>query len=161
MPFKVKDLMIDVTSQGHTYTACQPTYLCRIGCTAITQTACQLQCSIIHTIHPCGLIYATVFPTQTACGFGGTQVCFATCLGSETPWNLGLQGDPALGVQQAGSLKEQLKAALQAAEAQEKATEEGLKPQSVADVEMLEKKLNEALDELKVRKTELQKKPVK
>ena len=65
------------------------------------------------------------------------------------------------GAQQAGSLKEQLQAALQAAEAQEKATEESLKPQSVVDVDMLEKKLNEVLDELNVRKSELQKKPAR
>jgi hypothetical protein len=159
MPFKVKDLMIDLTTQGKIRNDCQPTLACRVGGT-VTTPVCGLHCSIIPTVQLCGF-YATLHPTTTICGFAGTLPCLATCLGSETPWTPVLQGDPQTGVQQGASLKEQLQAALQQVEAQEKTTEESLKPQSVADVEMLEKKLNEALDELRVRKTELQKKPAK
>ena len=151
MPFKVKDLMIDVSSESQLrFTPPVTIFCCRLGCTAITEV-CRFYCTVIPT-NPCGYLH-----TYGGCGFPFTHVpCVAgTCAGSETPWT------PQINPQQFGSLKEQLKFALEAAEAQEKAAAESLKPQTVADVEMLEKKLTEALDELRARKAELQKKPAK
>jgi hypothetical protein len=156
MSFKVKDLMIDLTTQGQIHTGCQATYLCRLGCTAVTEV-CHFHNSVIHLCR----LYPTN-PTPTDCGFAATQVCYGSWTPTDTTiYALTITPTPQFGAQQADSLKEQLQAALQAAEAQEKATEESLKPQSVADVDLPEKKLNEARDGLKVRKSELQKKPAK
>jgi hypothetical protein len=55
-------------------------------------------------------------------------------------------------------LKEQLKQHLAEVEKQEKATEESLRPQSVAQVDELQKKLEAALEELKNRRAELEQK---
>lgn len=53
-------------------------------------------------------------------------------------------------------LKEQLKQQLAALEEQEKANEESMKPQSLAEVDDLQQKLQGAMDELKARRAELQ-----
>jgi hypothetical protein len=55
-------------------------------------------------------------------------------------------------------LKDQLKQQLAAVEKQQSATEESLRPQTVAQVDALQKKLEAALDELKARRTELEQK---
>lgn len=54
------------------------------------------------------------------------------------------------------ALKEQLKQQLAAIEEQEKANEESMKPQSVAEVDDLQHKLQGAMEELKSRRAELQ-----
>ncbi len=54
-------------------------------------------------------------------------------------------------------LKAQLKQQLAAVEEQEKATAESLKPQTVAEVDDLQAKLQEAMEELKARRAELEK----
>jgi hypothetical protein len=56
------------------------------------------------------------------------------------------------------ALKDQLKQQLAAVEKQQSATEESLRPQTVAQVDALQKKLEAALDELKARRTELEQK---
>jgi hypothetical protein len=53
-------------------------------------------------------------------------------------------------------LKAQLKQHLAAIEEHEKATNESLKPQTVAEVDDLQKKLQAAMEELKARRTELE-----
>jgi hypothetical protein len=58
-------------------------------------------------------------------------------------------------------LKEQLKQQLAAVEKQHGAAEESLRPQTVAQVDDLQKKLEAALEELKARRTELQQKDKK
>lgn len=55
-------------------------------------------------------------------------------------------------------MKEQLKQQLAEVEKQEKATEESLRPQSVTQVDELQKKLEAALEELKSRRAELEQK---
>ena len=55
------------------------------------------------------------------------------------------------------TLKEQLKQAVAQLEEQERAAEEALKPQTVAEVEQFEQKLNDALGELKNIKEDLRK----
>jgi hypothetical protein len=56
-----------------------------------------------------------------------------------------------------GELKAQLQQQLAAIEEQEKATAESLKPQTVAEVDDLQAKLQGAMDELKARRAELEK----
>jgi phage shock protein A len=55
-------------------------------------------------------------------------------------------------------LKEQLKQQLADVEKQHSAAEESLRPQTVAQVDALQKKLEAALEELKGRRTELEQK---
>ena len=52
-------------------------------------------------------------------------------------------------------MKEQLKQQLAEVEKQEQSAAESLRPQTVAEVDELQKKLQEALDELKARRAEL------
>jgi hypothetical protein len=56
------------------------------------------------------------------------------------------------------ALKEQLNQQLAEVEKQEKATEESLRPQSVAQVDELQTKLEAALEELKSQRAELEQK---
>ncbi|MBV8827824.1 MAG: hypothetical protein JO108_01200 [Acidobacteriaceae bacterium] len=65
---------------------------------------------------------------------------------------------PETSLEALSALKTQLKQQLALIEAQEKAAEESLKPQSVEEVDALEKQLTDALEELKLRRTELQNK---
>ena len=60
--------------------------------------------------------------------------------------------------QELAAVKEQLRRALAEVEAREKATAERMQPQTVEEVEQLEEKLTEALDELRQRKKELKSK---
>jgi hypothetical protein len=80
--------------------------------------------------------------------------CGATlqCAGSIDP------GPIAQG-QDLARLKEQLRQALNNVEAAEKALDERLKPQTVEEVEDLQKKMQDALGALEERKAELQKQP--
>jgi hypothetical protein len=55
------------------------------------------------------------------------------------------------------ALKERLKQHLAEIEKQEKAAEESLRPQTVAEVDDLQKKLQDAMEELKQRRAELAK----
>jgi len=94
------------------------------------------------------------------CSFLGTTAC---CLGASgpphwlTPTLTGTLNTPVL-TGSFGSLKAYLKAALEIEEAREKAMQENQKPQTVEEVEMLERKLKGALEELRARKAELQQK---
>ena len=154
MPFKVKDLMIDVSSALNPALQCHPTLICQLGCSQLL-SGCHLACTYV---------------AFSACHFGCTyylpSICQAasitvtlTCPGSlVTDTGPILQTIPQLSGQALGTLKEQLKQALDAAEKQQAAEAEALKPQTVADVEMLESKLTAALEELRARKAELQKK---
>jgi len=58
-------------------------------------------------------------------------------------------------------LKEQLKQQLADVETQYSAAEESLRPQTVAQVDALQKKLEAAVEELKARRTELEQKDKK
>lgn len=152
MAFKVKDLMIDVTSAGALQ--CHPTLICNFGCTVI-HSHCYLACTYI-AFSACN--YGCSIYSPTYCQYGSITVT-VTCPGSlVTDTTPIIQTIPQLSGQALGNLKEQLKQALDAAEKQQAAEAEALKPQTVADVEMLEGKLNAALEELRARKAELQKK---
>jgi hypothetical protein len=153
MPFKVKDLMIDVTSVTGAL-QCHPTLICHVGCTNIV-SGCHYYCSYL-AFSACH--FGCSFYQPSFCQYGSVTVtltCPGTLVTDTTPI---IQTIPQLGGEALGNLKEQLKQALELAEKQQAGEAEALKPQSVADVEMLEKKLGEALEELRARKAELQKK---
>jgi hypothetical protein len=153
MPFKVKDLMIDVTSVSPAL-QCHPTFICQLGCT-VAISGCHLGCSYI-AFSACH--FGCSFYLPSICQAGSITVTL-TCPGSLiTDTGPILQTIPQLSGLALGNLKEQLKQALEAAEKQQAVEAEALKPQTVADVEMLESKLTGALEELRARKAELQKK---
>ncbi len=144
MPFKVKDLLIDVSAtQALTPTIqCHPTLIaCHYGCTYFI--SCHYACSQV----------------ASYCQYGSVPTTIVTCPGSlVTDTTPIIQATPTLEGPQVATLKQQLKQALEVAERQEAAIDQSMQPQSVADVEMLEGKLNDALAELKARKAQLQKK---
>jgi hypothetical protein len=86
--------------------------------------------------------------------------CQWSATGPLTPFTPVFQGggDPASSAEQLAILKAQLKQALVDIENREKALEETLEPQTAAQIEELEGKLEEALTELRRRKSELKKK---
>jgi hypothetical protein len=82
------------------------------------------------------------------------------CSGGETTdWVDLLFTPPATSVAALAILKERLHRQLAEVDKQLVAAEESLRPQTVEEVDMLTGKLKEALEELKVRRAELSKKP--
>jgi hypothetical protein len=150
------------------------------GCTVLSPQTCfgySRPSCIVNSVIPCtetlpttcfyGSCGCTVLSPQTclwgSCGINSGITCGgftincvgSACGGSETPV---FQGGGEVGPETLAALKEQLRQALAQVEAQERAVEESLRPQSVAEVEQLEQKMKAALEELRVRKEELQKK---
>ena len=157
MAFKVKDLMIDVSAAAGALPD-QAALYCRFGCTYYAAfSGCHLACTYLAFS---GCHYGCSFAFPSYCHYGSVTVTITqTCPGSlVTDTGPILQTIPQLGGEALGNLKEQLKTALEMAEKQQAAEVQSQTPQTVADVEMLEKKLGEALDELRARKSELQKK---
>ena len=152
MAFKVKDLMIDVSSASAAL-QCQPTFIfCQFGCTYAAFSGCHLACTYLAFS---GCHFGCSFFLPSFCQHGSVTVTL-TCPGSLiTDTGPILQTIPQLGGEALGNLKEQLKLALDLAEKQQAAEAEAQTPQTLADVEMLEKKVGEALDELRARKAEL------
>ena len=155
MPFKIKDLMIDVTSIPKPClggTLCAQPSICGScshfvtgGCCggSLALSVCGFQCSHLHSIcQGCSIALTNCTPHCTnvgsVCGFASNP-----CPGSihtTTPYQV--EVDPAI-------LKEQLKAALVAVEEREKQINESLAVKTLADAELLEGKLSEALEEVK------------
>jgi hypothetical protein len=147
--FKIKDLMINIMpeagpGQGDCFCTIGPcsdagcTGPCSVGCTpaaSLTQQTCQGCIPFLGT---------PIFETP----FLGTPV-FAT------PATFGIAGQ----LQELTLLKAQLKRALQQIDAQERSAQAQMEPKSLEEVEILETKLSEALDEVRARKAELEKKP--
>jgi hypothetical protein len=154
MAFKVKDLMIDVSSATGALQN-QPALFCRFGCSYLAFSGCNWGCSYLAFS---GCYFGCSFYYPSYCQYGSVTVTVG-CPGSlVTDTGPILQTIPQLSGDALGNLKEQLKAALDMAEKQQAAETEAQTPQTLADVEMLEKKLAEGLDELRARKAELQKK---
>jgi hypothetical protein len=110
-------------------------------------------CSVIH----CSLQACTIVAcSERVCSLRPTLVCpditYVTCPGGSVIIP-GPPGDLTALVE----LKAQLKKQLAAVEEHEKATEESLKPQTVAEVDDLHAKLQAAMEELKARRVELEK----
>jgi hypothetical protein len=136
MPFKIKDLMIDVTTTAdrgiENFIPCRlPSVYCRYPtvqpCFAYTHCV-NFSCPGLSYL-PCqfGSVTPTIF-TPTGCGI------------SEEPTGPG----PV----DLGSLKEQLRAQLAAVEAQEQAAEAASRPQTREQAADLEEKLKSALEEV-------------
>lgn len=104
-----------------------------------------LACSVVACSRVCSLV-PTICPNPT----------FVTCPGGSfvTP---GPDPGPVEIASTLEELKAQLKQQLAAVEEQEKATAESLKPQTVAEADDLQAKLQGAMDELKARRAELEK----
>jgi hypothetical protein len=79
-------------------------------------------------------------------------VCPGSLITDTTPI---IQATPQLGGPMLANLKDQLRQALDVAEKQEAAVAEGLRPQSAEEIELLEKKMTEALEELRAQKSKL------
>ncbi|MCU1325500.1 MAG: hypothetical protein JWN34_870 [Bryobacterales bacterium] len=145
MPFKVKDLLIELASTT-AVAQCHPTFICyHSGChnfCSYLASVCQAGCSL-HLPSIC-----------TTASVTATFTCPGSLVTDTSPI---FQTIPHLGGPALGNLKSQLKQALELAERQEVAEAESLKVQTVADAELVEKKLTEALEEIRVRKAELQK----
>lgn len=156
MPFKVKDLMIDIT--GATGIAqCHPTViLCQHGCTHVAAfSGCHVHCSFLISFCQagCSLLAPSLCTFNSVTG--GTITCPGSLVTDTAPI---IQTIPQISGPALGNLKEQLKQAVALAEKQEAAEAESLQVQNVADAELVEKKLTEALEEIRARKSELQKK---
>jgi hypothetical protein len=143
MPFRLKDLMIDVTTAAGS--AVQNEGVFRPCGFNFTIVACQF----IHTF-PC--VWGCTHPASYYTCLNTLPTTF-TCPGSLVTDTLGtvtIAENPTL-------LKERLKTALAAAEAAEASQAQSFQVQTVADADMLESKLTGALEELRARKAELQK----
>ncbi len=142
MPFRLKDLMIDVTAAGSAiqnagvYRPCGFHYSI-VGCQFIHTFPCVWGCTHPASYYTCQNTLPTTF----------------TCPGSLVTDTLGT----GTIVENPGLVKERLKVALAAAEAAETAQAQSFEVQTVADADMLESKLTGALEELRARKAELQK----
>ncbi|MFY9822434.1 MAG: hypothetical protein WAM82_13705 [Thermoanaerobaculia bacterium] len=135
MPFKIKDLMIDVTTASAaanlTLTLCRyPTYYCHYP---------SLQPCFTHTICANLTCHGVSYVT---CPFGSlpTTLTLTGCGGTELPTGPG----PI----DLGSLKEQLRAQLAAVEEHERAAEAASRPQTREQAAELEEKLKAALNEV-------------
>ncbi len=163
MPFRVKDILIDVLQPQpcpqFTLITChfhcsRLISFCHFGCSFQischwnpTLVTCHFHCT--HLISPCPA-HSVACPIGTLQCPGGSVVCpggSIVCGGSileQTPV------DPAV-------IRERMKAELAAAQAAEEAAAEAMRPQTLEQVELLEGKLKEALAELGKRREELKK----
>lgn len=97
-----------------------------------------------------------VVPPFIADDCGGTCTCTNSCTGNSCAVTKEIFVDPEDFVQQQlAVLKTRLLQALAQIEAQERAVEEQQRPQTLADVELLEQRMVEALEELRSRKEKL------
>jgi hypothetical protein len=158
MPFKVRDLMIDVAP------GVGGVGFCRLG----TCMMCTNQVTIITPCGKCSYFSPYAFeltPLITritpTCGFSRdpTIVFNPTIVFDEpvpiAPNQFMAQAGVVANPQNLAELKAQLRQSLAQVEAQEQAMAESMKPQTVEEADMLEQKLTEALDELRQHKEEL------
>ena len=161
MGFKIKDLMIQVLDPK-----CPNPSVCNASCEAPTFCQTMSPC-FLGTIQFCGRgPTICLFPSQcdflSACGVvtACDRVIGSLCAVCSVTWDPTIveQGDPAVGL---AALKDQLKQAISQVETHQAALSESLLPQTVAEAEDLEKRLQGALVELKAHKAELQKRAKK
>ena len=156
MPFRVKDILIDVLQPQlcpqHTLIGCHffctHQISCHWGCSF--QISCHWGCSHQISCHwGCSFQISCPFHS-VACPLGSIQCPGGSvaCPGSifeQTPL------DPAV-------IKERLQAELAAAKAADEVMAEMMRPQTIEQVDLLEAKLKEALEDLGKRREELRKK---
>ncbi|HET9235259.1 MAG TPA: hypothetical protein VFP10_14080 [Candidatus Eisenbacteria bacterium] len=167
--FRVSDLMINMGPQQYGG-GCWP-YSCgfpSIDCLGISPhpctwntAGCYRQCSYFITcawngitFDPCHYGGITINP----CHGGITPIGCAHFISDPCGFHSPVIRDPGQLIQPPdfARLKEQLQTALKQVEAQEKVAAEGMRPQTLEQVNELEQKLTKALEELRARKTELQ-----
>lgn len=181
--FKVTDLMIKVLPQGpgcffgpsagcgpctEGPSACHPScgdnVSCACSCTNGCTGTCTGGCSGVScgacSHHACTCSTGCSSPTCGCSGCSGGCTCSHSC-GPQSHLPLARVAQaPEDRLAGLSALKEQLKQQLAEVEQQHSAAEEGLRPQTIAQVDELQKKLESALEELKARRTELeQRKP--
>jgi hypothetical protein len=116
-----------------------------------TDVACSLAVCSFNVCSESGTIGCLVPNSQGGCGDISCGDTFDTIdTGDGDP------DEPARRSANLAALKAQLKQQLAAIEEREKATNESMKPQTVAEVDDLQKKLQGAMEELKARRTELE-----
>ena len=179
MAFKVKDLMINVLpAAGEALPCVQGTVVCvQILCThvsvcgACTNRSVCTYCTVVMSCGcsivscrfvSCGCTHCTVILSCGcsigSCGCSAVSPCtpLASLITAPGP---GVPGpSPESSFETLTALKAQLKQQLAEIESQQKAVEESLRPQTVAEVDELQSKLEAAIEELKARRTELTKK---
>ena len=167
MAFKVRDLMIDVSPQlpqemhaqqlfcaTYTYGCPNLTHFCRYPsdfCPNYTFVGCQ-----VRSYFPCGRTYLDPTIIYTPTPVLDDPIPFVQTPDAQAP----IMNQPGMVVnpQNLAELKSQLRQSLAQVEAQEKVMKENMKPQTVEEVDMLEQKLTEALEELRQHKEELRRK---
>jgi hydroxylamine reductase (hybrid-cluster protein) len=171
--FRVRDLMINVgegsggiceiiTNCGGVTELCvENTQGCAftVDCNCTIQTCGANSCGVCTPFATvgCGCSYCSYC---TACSLGVTvqcrvhSICGRTVVCTPTFDTLTVQG---MQVEHLTALKEELRKTLERMEAQEKSIKERQMPQTIEQVDQAEKKLNEGLEALKHRRSELQK----
>ena len=148
--FKVRDLMINVVQEGQALQQeCPLNSFCPNNTCGFTIILCLLP------TNPCGGCTLNITVPCGPCSLGNT-------CGSIGPCTLGFSLAP--GLRQAGdlgALKQELKRVLGEIEAQERALDDSLQPQTLADIELLEEKITLGLKELQSRKEQLQRDSLK
>ena len=142
MPFRIKDLTVDLTATNLYPCRLHTIIFCQAHCSYYFPSYCH--CTIIYSYCPYHTyIVACQAATQPIVGCpGGSAV---------DPF------DTNIVVQPPELLKARLQEALKAVEAQERVVQESQQVQTVAEAELLEKKLTEALEEIRARRAHLQK----
>ena len=141
MPFRIKDLLINVLPPGKEDPDCGDTGWPDCGGTEW-----------------CGGTWCPHSPPVYPC-YVHAKHCLGTPTVHWTPWQFAAMrpADPDAAAKQLSTMKAQLKQSLAEIEEHEKRIGERSQPQTVEEIEALQSKLREALDELERRKSDLKK----
>jgi hypothetical protein len=154
--FRVRDLMINVLPEG----ALSP--FCRVvtlpDCANNTEMVIDCGISICRTISRCAQV--TLLAACDADGGSSCDACVTkgtVTTGGCKPGTGGKIGaDMGQYLDDLAVLKAELTATLSRVEARERVVKESLRPQSLDEVQQLEEKLTGALEELRERRTEIE-----
>lgn len=154
--FRVRDLMINVLPEGELQPYCRVVTL--PDCANNTEMVVDCGISICRTISRC--VQVTLLAACDADGGASCDACVTkgtVSTGGCKPGTGGKLGaDIGQYLDDLAILKAELTATLSRVEARERVVEESLRPQSLDEVQQLEEKLTEALDELRERRTEIE-----
>lgn len=151
--FKVRDLMIQVLPDEADLGGGTPA----AGCGACTLCSQCSNCSVATCFETCGLTCgACTIVTMPGCGVTGCG-CSCSCYASiGISVVLPLAAGPGRSLDILWRLKDQLRAALGQINEQENQLVEGMRPRTLEDVDLLEKKLGEAQEDLRKRRQQLE-----
>lgn len=155
--FKVKDLMVQIQGEGDALDAANQAQFCLNTRQCFFPTLCRwntLNCGFFTPCFTFTCPWRTRIPWEI-CNF--QSICGGSSeLPIDDPRTPVINPPIAIGGGNLNLLREQLKQALAEVEAEARASDERLAPQTVDQVEALERKLTEALEELQARKAALQ-----